>query len=107
LVADLISFDLLDPELYFSALDENNFYDRIYSELLADPAMEEAAALLDGFLDLSPNLPVPPLSMATSTLYLVLPPETIERQVEGAITRLTAYLSGDAERLEPRLDISS
>lgn len=107
MAADLVSNDLLDPELYISALDENHFYKRLYTELLADPALREVDALISGSVELGPEMSTSSVSMATSTLGLFLPPSTIEGLVEGAITRLTAYASGETDRLEPRLDISS
>ena len=107
MAADLISNDLLDPELYISALDENHFYERLYTDLLADPALQEVEALIFGSVEFGPEISTSPLSLATSTLGLVLPPSTVKGLVEGAITRLTAYLSGETDRLEPRLDISS
>lgn len=107
MAADLVSNDLLDPELYISALDENDIYKRIYAELLADPALREVDALISGSIEFGPEMSTSPVSLATSTLGLVLPPSTVKGLVEGVITRLTDYLSGETDRLEPRLDISS
>ncbi len=107
MAADLVSNDLLDPALYISALDENDFYKRIYAELLADPALQEVDALIAGSVEFGPEMSTSPVSLATSTLGLVLPPSTVKGLVEEAITRLTDYLSGETDRLEPRLDISS
>jgi hypothetical protein len=103
LTADLVSRDLLDPDLYNNALEEELFYDRIYAELLADPAMVEATALLLGNLGLDPALSTKALSFTTSTLYLVLPPETIQSSVEGLMNVVTAYFRGDTDELQPNL----
>ena len=46
LAADLVSHELLAPELYTNALEEEDIYNRIYTELLADPAMVQASALM-------------------------------------------------------------
>jgi hypothetical protein len=107
LAANLVSNILLDPELYNSAMDDTNFYNRIYSELLADPAAEEATAILLGRLNLDPSLADNVLTFTTSTLYLVLPPESIQSAVEGFTNGLTAYLRGETEELQPRLDLDA
>jgi hypothetical protein len=100
LAADLVSRDLLDPVLYTNALEEEDIYNRIYTELLADPAMVEASALMLGNVGLDPSLATSLLSFTTSTLYLVVPPETIQSGVEGAIIAITAYLSGETDELQ-------
>jgi hypothetical protein len=107
LAANLVSNILLDPELYNSAMDDTNFYNRIYTELLADPAAEEATAILLGNLNLDPSLADNVLTFTTSTLYLVLPPESIQSAVEGFTNGLTAYLRGETEELQPRLDLDA
>ena len=78
LVANLVSNILLDPEIYNAALDETGVYGRIYTELLADPALEEAMGKFLGELNLDPGLADNVLTFSTSTLYLVLPPDTIQ-----------------------------
>jgi len=107
LVANLVSNILLDPEIYNAALDETGVYGRIYTELLADPALEEAMGMFLGELNLDPGLADNVLTFSTSTLYLVLPPDTIQSAVEGAINGMTAYLRGDTEELQPRLDLTA
>jgi len=102
LAIDLVSDKLLNPQLYTEVLAENHVYHRVYTELLADPALEEATAKLLGNVKLE-GLSAGLYSLTTSTLYLVLPPETIQTAVEGVITDLTSYLKGETERLEPRL----
>jgi len=105
LAIDLVSDKLLNPQLYTEVLAENHIYHRVYTELLADPALEEATAKLLGNVKLE-GLSAGLYSLATSTLYLVLPPEMIQTAVEGVITDLTSYLKGETERLEPRLTLS-
>jgi hypothetical protein len=103
LTADLVSRDLLDPDLYNNALEEEEIYNRIYTELLADPVMVEATALMLGNLGLDPALSTQALSFTTSTLHLVLPPETIQSSLEGLINVVTAYFRGDTDELQPDL----
>ena len=106
LATDLVSNKLLNPQLYTEALEENHIYHRVYTELLTDPALEETTALLLGKVNLE-GLSADVYSLAISSLYLVLPPETIQTATDGVIVDVTSYLKGDTERLEPRLDLSS
>jgi len=99
LAAGLVSRTLMDPELYNSALAETDFYNRIYTELLADPSMVETTATMMSDLELDPSLADSVLSLTTSTLYLVVPPETIQSGVEGFINNFTGYLSGETDEL--------
>jgi hypothetical protein len=107
LAADLVSDILLNPAVYTSALDESDFYGRIYTDLLADPAVAEATSNMLGNLDLNPSMAEGILSFTTSTLYLVAPPDTIQGGVEGFINNFTAYLRGDTEELQTRIDLTA
>ena len=105
LAIDLVSNTLLDPQMYTKILEENDIYNRVYTELLADPELEDATTTLLGGVklqQLSPEV----YSLEVSTLRLVLPPETIRAVTEGTIIKLTSYIKGETERLEPRLDFS-
>jgi hypothetical protein len=106
LAADLVSHDLLNPDLYTIVLEEEDIYNRVYTELLADPAMVEATALMLGNINLDPSLATQVLNFSTSTLYLVMPPDTIQSGVEGAINAVTAYLRGDTDELQPDIAIA-
>ncbi len=105
LVAGLISRTLMDPELYHSALAETDFYNRIYTELLADPSMVETTATIMSDLDLDPSLADSVLSFTTSTLYLVVPPEAIQSGVEGFVNAFTGYLSGETDELVAKVPL--
>lgn len=104
--ADLVSRELLDPDLYKNALQEEKVYSRIYTDLLANPEMLSTTALMLGDLDIDPDLSATLFNLATSTLYLVLPPDTIQEATEGAIDNFTAYLKGDVEELDPQITFS-
>jgi hypothetical protein len=107
LAAGLVSRVLMDPELYNSALDESDFYNRIYTDLLADPAMLETTATIMGDLNLDPTLAGNVLSLTTSTLYLVVPPDAIQSTVEGAINAFTSYLTGKSGGHIPNVALDS
>ena len=106
LTADLVSRALLDPDLYNNALHEEDFYNRIYTDLLADPEMVKVTALMLGELNVDPSLSTSLLSLASSTLYLIVPPDTIQGATEGAINNFTAYLRGDVEELDPHIPLA-
>jgi hypothetical protein len=93
LLADLVSNDQL----------EHRFYKRIYTDLLADPAVTETTAAWLGSLDVDPTLADDLVSFATAVLRMVLPPSTIRAATESAIDATTAYFRGDTEELQPRL----
>ena len=60
LATTFVTDTLLDPQLYTDALEGNDIYNRIYTELLADPALE-ARARRPGLRHLpSPCSPRPP-----------------------------------------------
>ena len=106
LATDLVSNKLLDPQLYTDALEENHIYNRVYTELLADPALVEVTTRLLGNVGLE-GMADSVYSLAVSTLYLVVPPDTIQTATEGVIVDVTSYLKGETEQLEPWLDVSS
>lgn len=45
------------------------------------------------------------LTFATSTLYLVQPPEYIQSAVEGFTNGFTAYLRRETEEPQPRINL--
>jgi hypothetical protein len=44
----LVSNTLLDLQMYTEILEENDIYNRVYTELLADPDLEETTTTLLG-----------------------------------------------------------
>ena len=102
----IVAIDLMEESFYIQALDENEIYDRVYTELLADPEMQDVTNSLLGSFSLEPSTSEEVSSYTVSTLRLVLPPETLQIALEGAITQLIAYLSGDTQRYEASLNLS-
>jgi hypothetical protein len=107
ITAQVVSRDLVDETFYIQALDENQIYDRVYTELLADPGLQDVSNSLLGNLNIAPSQSEEAASYAVSTLRLILPPETLQSAVEWAITEFIAYLSGDTTRYEASLNLSS
>ncbi len=94
----VVSRDLLSPELYSQAFSENEIYERVYSDVLADPAVQEAFKEMTGIqIDL---LTEEAYAQVVGALYLILPPQRMEAGVDAFFTNLTGYLSGDIAELE-------
>lgn len=89
---------VLSPEYYRSVLDEESAYDRLYSEVLVDPAIAPVTR------DLLAHLPVPE-ALVTSNIKVVLPPETVRSLTDQQILALTGYLRGDTDELRLAVDI--
>ena len=89
---------LLDPELYLGALDAADAYERVYTEVLADPELADLANELAG--GLQPVIATQGRALATSTLRLTLPPSTLRSANEAAVRAVLAYVRGDADSLE-------
>lgn len=94
----VVNRDLLSPELYTQALAQNEVYERLYTDVLADPAVQEAFKETTGIqIDL---LTEEAYAQIVSTLYLILPPQRMEAGVDTFFNNLTAYLKGDIPELQ-------
>ena len=89
---------LLDPDFYSGTLAEQDTYNRIYTEILVDPDLEQTTKDLLGDINVDQADIVP-------LLRDVLPPEYIQAQVEEAIERTVGYFNGGLEELEVHLDL--
>ncbi|MEU2825710.1 PI-PLC domain-containing protein [Streptomyces bacillaris] len=89
---------VLSPGYYQSVLDEESAYDRLYSEVLVDPAIAPVTR------DLLAHLPVPE-ALVTSNIKVVLPPSTVRSLTDQQIHALTDYLRGDTEELRLAVDL--
>ncbi|MFE2295091.1 hypothetical protein [Streptomyces sp. NPDC059452] len=89
---------VLSPGFYQSVLDEESAYDRLYSEVLVDPAIAPVTR------DLLAHLPVPE-ALITSNVKVVLPPATVRSLTDQQIHALTDYLRGDTDELRLSVDI--
>ncbi len=80
---------VLHPAFYSQSLTRAHAYDRIYTEVLPDPAVDTLLA----------GLPIDS-SLVTSNLRTVLPPATVQEMTDEQITRIVDYLrarTGDVE----------
>lgn len=104
--ARVVTDDLLAPRFYADALNRSDIYDRIYTELLADPALQAVTSQLLGDIYIDASYSENIYSYAASTLRLVLPPNVIRQAVEAVLVELTAYLAGERDRLDAHLKLS-
>ena len=99
----VVRHHLLDPDLYSEALAETNVYERVYTDLLADPAVQEQIAEITGInIDLIVG---EAYAQVVSALYLILPPAEMQAGTEQFFERLTAYLSGETPELDGDLNL--
>jgi len=99
----VIRRDLLAPDLYTQALSENAVYDRVYTELLADPAVQEQFKELTGIeFNL---LTEEAYAQIVGALYVILPPAQMESATNQFFTRLTNYLAGNTPELPENLEL--
>ena len=102
LASSVISDRLLEPDSYIETLREARAYDRIYSEVLVDAALQADLRELFGDLDLDPD-EVDPEEVA-GLLRGIAPPEYLRSQTESVIRSTVGYLGGDLEELAVYVD---
>jgi len=97
---------LLDSELYTSALVRTDAYERVYTEVLADPAFAELQEELLGGLGIDESAATQVRTLAISSLRLGLPPSTLRRGTETFIGAVLGYVRGDTARLDGDVDVT-
>jgi len=102
----LVRGRLLDTDLYTSALVRADAYERVYTEVFADPELAELQEQLLGGMGLDESGATQVRTLATSSLRLAVPPSTLRQGTETFIDALLAYLRGDAARLDGDVDVT-
>ena len=97
-VAGTARATVLDRRYYQGVLDDEHAYDRLYDEVLVDPASAKVTS------DLLARLPAPPTTVL-SNLKIVLPPTTLRQLVDAQIGQILAYMRGDARTLSLTVDL--
>ena len=97
--------DLLSPDLYVQAFSENAAYERVYTDVFADPLVQEQFKAATGLqIDLlSEEL----YAQIVGALYLIMPPPQLKASAEQFLGNLTGYLKGDVPELEENLQLGS
>ena len=95
---------VLDPGTYRSALVETEAYDRIYTEVLADPALADLKEDLLGDLGVPAALAPQFRSLGVNVARWVVPPARLRQLTEAVIEPSIAYVRGDTPRL--RADVA-
>lgn len=102
----LVRGRLLDTDLYAGALVRADAYERVYTEVLADPEFAELQEQLLGGLGIDETGATQVRTLATSSLRLGAPPSTLRRGTETFIDAVLAYLRGDVARLDGDIDVT-
>lgn len=102
----VVTDNLLNAHFYTRALERNNIYERVYTELLADPALRSVTEQLLGDLRISRRYSQETYSQIVSALRLVLPPDVLRQATDFLFQELTAYLSGERQRLRSNINLS-
>jgi hypothetical protein len=89
---------VLDREWYDSVLEKEKAYDRLYDQVLTDPALADVTR------DLLARLPVP-ANQITANLRLVVPPSTLRGMADAQINRTLQYLRGEDGELHLVADL--
>lgn len=97
---------VLDSATYTGALVEAHAYDRIYTEILADPALVATAHELLGQAGLSTETSRTTTALTTNALRLALPPDRVRTAVETLLDRMIAYIRGDSPSFDGRVELS-
>ena len=100
LVSDNFSDKLLSADFYKNTIADEDTYNRIYEEVLVADELEDKTSELLGDIQVASH------SDTVELLRKIIPPMYLREQVEGAIERIIAYISGDVEYLEAYVDFS-
>ena len=98
---------VLDPATYTTALARTDAYDRVYTEVLADPQLAALKEDLLGDLGVPAELAVQARSLGTNVLRWVLPPATLRAGTEAVVGAGLAYVRGDTARLRPDVAVAT
>lgn len=96
---------LLDAHTYQDALLRADVYNRVYTEVLADPQLAEAKEQLLGDLRLDGLDPQSARILATNSLRWVLPPSTIRLGTDALVDAAIGYLRGDSNTIVADVDL--
>ena len=90
---------LEDPEVYKTAINDTDAYNRIYDEVLVDDALADQAGDLIGGVEAETQ------EEAIEVLREVMPPSYLREQTENNIDRFTGYLVGDYDEFNIYVDL--
>jgi hypothetical protein len=98
---------VLSHKTYTSALVSTRAYDRVYTQVLADPEMARMQEELLGSLGLGAFASTEVRVFANNALRLAVPPSVVRFGTEAVISNVLAYVRGDTGRLYPDVAVSS
>jgi hypothetical protein len=98
---------LLSASTYRDAFVRADVYNRVYTEVLADPELSTTKEELLGRLRLSSVDPASARILATNSLRWSLPPSTIRQGIEALVDAVISYLRGDTDRVSVAVDLDT
>jgi hypothetical protein len=102
----LVRGRILDPDLYTTALVETDAYERVYTQVLADPELADLTDQLLGDLVPEGTRTTQVRTLAIASLRLAVPPSLIREGTETVLRDVLAYVRGDTARLDGEVDVS-
>lgn len=106
-VVILVRQHVLDEGFYAEALVDADAYERVYTDVLADPELADAKEDLLGGLDLGGVEPASGRILATNSLRWAVPPSVLRDGTERFIAAMLAYLRGDTDRIDGAIDVQA
>jgi hypothetical protein len=103
----LVRTVVLHEATYTTALDRADAYERVYTEVLADPEVAELKEALLGDLGVPAPLAVQARALGVNVARWVAPPSTLRALTEPVIRGTVAYLRGDTPRLDATVVVGS
>ncbi|HEX6425058.1 MAG TPA: hypothetical protein VFZ79_16355 [Acidimicrobiales bacterium] len=98
---------VLDASTYTGALVQADAYDRVYTEILADPELGEAKEDLLAGIDLGGLDPGSARILATNSLRWAVPPSTLRAGTERFVDAVLAYVRGDTGRIDGTVELDA
>jgi hypothetical protein len=98
---------LLNARTYQDAFIRADVYDRVYTEVLADPELSGTQEQLLGEVRLESLDPASSRILATNSLRWVLPPSTIRQGTETLVDAVIRYIRGDTDTLVVDIDLTT
>ena len=103
----LVRAVVLDEATYTTALARADAYERVYTEVLADPEVAELKEAMLGDLGVPAQLAVQARALGVNVARWVAPPSTLRTLTEAVIRGVVAYVRGDTPRLDATVAVES
>jgi hypothetical protein len=96
---------LLDEATYRAAFDDVDAFERVYTEVLADPELADVVLELVGGTEARQATATQARALATNSLRLAVPPSTLRQGFDTSLSAVLAYVRGDVDVLVVEVDV--